>query len=136
MSGIACPVDWPTDQIYCSPNGLLLFFRDDILSNKVSFNTINAKEFVESLKELSNIQENDSDEKYVITAQDGETFGWHHKKYERTFLSKIFELINDQNDIKTVFISELEKYIPIAEKRIIPKDSSWSTNYDLSLIHI
>ena len=127
MSGIACPTEWPYDQIYTSPNGLMLFFRDDILSNKISFNDITAKEFVESLKELSN---NGSDEKYVITAQDVETFGWHHKKYERTFLSKTFGLINDQNDIKSVFISELDKYIPITEKRIIPKDSSWSTSSD------
>jgi alpha-amylase/alpha-mannosidase (GH57 family) len=127
VSGTSCPIDWPNKKIYCSPNGLQLFFRDDILSNKISFNTINAKEFVESLKELSN---KGSDEKYVITAQDGETFGWHHKKYERIFLSKTFGLINDQNDIKTVFISELDKYIPTAEKRIIPKDSSWSTSSD------
>ncbi len=128
VSGIACPVDWPTDQIYCSPNGLQLFFRDDILSNKVSFNTINAKEFVESLKELSNFQENGSDEKYVITAQDGETFGWHHKKFERKFLSKTLELINDQSEIKLEFISELDKHFPIHKERIVPRDSSWSTS--------
>ena len=130
MSGIACPVEWPTDQIYTSPNGLKLFFRDDILSNKVSFNTINAKEFVESLKGLTNIQENGSDEKYVITAQDGETFGHHIKKFERTFLSKAFELINDQKEIKIEFISDLIKYFPINKGKIIPKDSSWSTSYD------
>jgi len=38
MSGIACPIDWPYDKIYTSPNGLQLFFRDDILSNKIAFN--------------------------------------------------------------------------------------------------
>ena len=40
MSGVACPVDWPYDKIYCSPNGLQLFFRDDVISNKISFKNI------------------------------------------------------------------------------------------------
>ena len=136
VNGTSCPIDWPNKKIYCSPNGLQLFFRDDILSNKVSFNTINAKEFVESLKELSNFQENGSDEKYVITAQDGETFGWHHKKFERIFLSKTLELINDRDEIQLAFISELDKHFPIHKEKIIPKDSSWSTTHNDMKVNI
>ncbi|TFG19847.1 MAG: hypothetical protein EU533_06485, partial [Promethearchaeota archaeon] len=37
MSGIACPEDWPYDKIYTNTDNLQLFFRDDILSNKISF---------------------------------------------------------------------------------------------------
>jgi hypothetical protein len=77
---------------------------------------------------------------------DGETFGHHIRNYEKAFLAKVLELIekdgdleeertekytqNDKkytDDIKIVFISELDRYFPIAKERIIPKESSWST---------
>jgi len=131
MSGIASPVDWPTDQIYTSPNGLMLFFRDDILSNKIAFNNITAKGFVEEIKGMvTENKEPKQQDKYIITAMDSETFGHHIKKFERTFLSKALELINDQKEIKIEFISNLSKIFPINKERLIPKDSSWSTTYD------
>ena len=131
MSGIACPVDWPTDQIYSSPNGLELFFRDDILSNKIAFNNINAEGFVEEIKEkVKKNKDLGQKDEYLITAMDSETFGHHIKKFERTFLSKSLELINDQKEIKIEFISDLSKYFPTNKEKIIPKDSSWSTSYD------
>ncbi len=131
VSGVACPVDWSTDQIYTSPNGLLLFFRDDILSNKIAFNNITAKEFVEEIK--GNAKENKEHKQkdiFFVTGMDSETFGHHIKKFERTFLSKALELINDQKEIKIEFISDLSKFFPINKEKIIPKDSSWSTTYD------
>ncbi|MHA1235873.1 MAG: hypothetical protein ACTSO6_14920 [Promethearchaeota archaeon] len=131
MSGIACPVEWPTDQIYTSPNGLMLYFRDDILSNKISFNNITAKGFVEELNATFNEKnENKQGNRYFITAMDSETFGHHIKKFERNFLSKTLELINGQNEIQLAFISELDKHFPIHKEKIVPRDSSWSTNYD------
>ncbi|TET04859.1 MAG: hypothetical protein E3J90_00875 [Promethearchaeota archaeon] len=137
MSGIACPVDWPTDQIYTSPNGLMLYFRDDILSNKISFNNITAKGFVEEITgRIKENKESKQKDKYLITAMDSETFGHHIKKFERTFLSKAFELINDQKEIKIEFVSELSKFFPINQEKIIPKDSSWSTSYDDILAEI
>jgi alpha-amylase/alpha-mannosidase (GH57 family) len=129
MSGIACPSEWVYDQIYTSPNGLMLFFRDDILSNKIAFNDITAKEFVEQLGLILK-QETKEKNKYSITAMDVETFGHHIKKFERTFLSKSFELINNEKQIEIEFISNLEKYFPIHNEKIIPKESSWSTTYD------
>jgi alpha-amylase/alpha-mannosidase (GH57 family) len=129
VSGSSCPIDWPYEEIYSSPNGLQLFFRDDILSNKISFHNITPKEFV---KTLGNIFKPNKNDRYILTAQDSETFGWHHKKYERTFLSRTFGLIEEQENIEIAFISELDKFFPVAEKRIIPKDSSWSTSsFDL-----
>ncbi|MFX1288305.1 MAG: hypothetical protein ACFFFY_07075 [Promethearchaeota archaeon] len=131
MSGIACPIEWPYDKIYTSPNGLMLFFRDDILSNKIAFNDITVKNFIEQLeqsfKEGKNEKNND---RYSITAMDSETFGHHIKKFERTFLSKSFELINDHKEIQIEFISNLVKHFPINKEKIIPKESSWSTTYD------
>jgi hypothetical protein len=91
---------------------------------------------------------------YVITAMDGETFGWHIKNYEKTFIDKALELIevgfktnnfssnnqinnnelkNDNIDIDAIeieFISNLENYFPIAEEKIVPLSSSWSTSYE------
>ncbi|MFX0070747.1 MAG: hypothetical protein ACFFAO_06625 [Candidatus Hermodarchaeota archaeon] len=136
LSGIACPEEWPYDKIYQSPNGLQLFFRDDILSNKISFKQISSKEFVKSLKEsfISKTEKKKQD-KYIITAMDGETFGHHIKNYEKTFLGKVLELITDDNDddgekIELIFISDLDKYFPISKKKIIPIESSWSTAYE------
>jgi len=129
MSGIACPISWPYDKIYTSPNGLQLFFRDDILSNKIAFKNITAKNFVKEIKSMhKNKEKNNST--YVLTALDGETFGHHIKNYEKTFLGKTFELINEQDEVKTIFISDLDQHFPLAKKKIIPRESSWSTTYE------
>lgn len=136
MSGIACPEDWPYDKIYTSPDGLQLFFRDDILSNKISFKNISAKEFIKTIKEI--FQPNADPEqkslteidRYIITAMDGETFGHHIKNYEKTFLKKVLDLINEEERIRTVFVSELDRFFPLCNKKIIPRESSWSTTYE------
>jgi len=131
MSGIACPAEWPYDKIYTSPNGLQLFFRDDILSNKISFKKIKAKEFVQDIQSMYKDEKQDNNNNtYILTAMDGETFGHHIKNYERTFLGKTLELISEEDDIKTIFISDLDQHFSIANKKAIPKESSWSTTYD------
>ncbi|MFX1377512.1 MAG: hypothetical protein ACFFA4_00310 [Promethearchaeota archaeon] len=129
MSGIACPIDWPYDKIYTSPNGLQLFFRDDILSNKIAFKSIAATDFVKDIKIMHKNKEK-VNPTYIITALDGETFGHHIKNYEKTFLGKVFELIGEIDEIKTIFISDLDHHFPIAKKKIIPRESSWSTTYE------
>jgi len=139
MSGIACPEDWAYDKIYMSPNGLKLFFRDDILSNKIAFKNITAKKFVKEIKTIflpennhgeNNHGNSNNSNRYIISAMDGETFGHHIKNYEKTFLKKTLDLISNDDEIQIVFISELDKHFPIAEKAIIPRDSSWSTTYN------
>lgn len=129
MSGIACPVDWPYDKIYTSPNGLQLFFRDDIFSNKIAFKNITAKNFVKDIKAVHKNKEKNNPT-YVLTALDGETFGHHIKNYEKTFLGKTLELIDQDDNLKTIFISDLDQHFPIAKKKIIPRESSWSTTND------
>ena len=131
LSGIACPEEWSYDQIYTSPNGLQLFFRDDILSNKIAFKNTTAKEFVKELNLIHKDKKVDYlNNTYVITAMDIETFGHHIKNYEITFLNNTLELINDEKNIVIEFISNLDQHFPIANKKIIPRDSSWSTTYE------
>ncbi|MFX1573017.1 MAG: hypothetical protein ACFFB0_09730 [Promethearchaeota archaeon] len=131
MSGIACPEEWVYDKIYTSPNGLQLFFRDDILSNKIAFKSIKPKEFVKALREMyKNDKEKNKNNTYIISALDAETFGHHIKNYERTFLKKVLDLIYDEEKIEQLFISELDQFFPISKKKIIPRESSWSTTYE------
>ena len=136
MSGIACPIEWAYDKIYSLPTGLQLFFRDEILSNKISFKQITAKKFIKSLKNIFKSEsKKERNDKYIITAMDGETFGHHIKNYEKTFLGEALDLISNNNDIKEekieiVLISELPNHFPIIDKKIIPRNSSWSTTYD------
>ncbi|MFW9940895.1 MAG: hypothetical protein ACFFFT_07630 [Candidatus Thorarchaeota archaeon] len=131
LSGIACPEDWAYDKIYTSPNGLQLFFRDDILSNKIAFKSITPKKFLKALGEMYKGKEKDIDkDAYIINALDLETFGHHIKNYEKTFLKKVLDLINEDKIIKNVFISELDQYFPFSRKKIIPRESSWSTTYE------
>ncbi|MBN1215024.1 MAG: hypothetical protein JXA99_06215 [Candidatus Lokiarchaeota archaeon] len=139
MSGIACPTDWPYDRIYTTPDGLQLFFRDDLLSNRISFKDINAKEFVSELASLHKtklqLYKNNT---YIITAMDGETFGHHIRGYEKTFIAKTFKLINENNNdltkendkIEMEFISNLDHFFPTAKDKLIPCPSSWSTTSD------
>jgi alpha-amylase/alpha-mannosidase (GH57 family) len=128
MSGIACPVDWPYDKIFTSPNGLQLFFRDDILSNKIAFKNISAKNFIKDVKSVHKNHEKNNPT-YIITALDGETFGHHIKNYHKTFLSKVLELIDKDEKLKMIFISDLDLHFPLAKKEIIPRESSWSTSH-------
>ncbi|MFW9878798.1 MAG: hypothetical protein ACFFG0_37440 [Candidatus Thorarchaeota archaeon] len=131
LSGIACPEEWAYDKIYSSPNGLQLFFRDDILSNKIAFKSITPKKFVKALGEMYKDNEGDNNiDTYIINALDLETFGHHIKNYEKTFLKKVLDLINDEEKIIIIFISELDQHFPLSSKKIIPRESSWSTTYE------
>jgi alpha-amylase/alpha-mannosidase (GH57 family) len=71
LSGIACPTDWPVNKIYQMEHEgkkLAVFFRDDILSNKISFKDP-AADFFAHLTQLGG---NHSDS-YIITAMDAQT---------------------------------------------------------------
>jgi alpha-amylase/alpha-mannosidase (GH57 family) len=61
---------------------LAVFFRDDLLSNKISFQQVGSKEFLEHLNALKG----DREDIYVVTAMDAETYGHHIKNWEELFL--------------------------------------------------
>ena len=122
-SGIACSNSWPYDKVFKTDYDLIVYHRDDIISNEIAFNKISATKFIEKAKKLY-----DSKEFYIITAMDGETFGHHIPNYEKTFLEKAFHLVKKDPEIQTAFISELHQFFPI-ECGLDPVDSSWSTSY-------
>ncbi len=120
-SGIACPSEWAFNKIYKSSDGdANLFFRDDVISNEISFKKISVDFFIEKLKILYDSTH------YIITAQDGETFGHHVKDYHKTFLEKAMRMAIEDEDIELVFISDLPAHFKAGGK-IRPVASSWST---------
>lgn len=152
LSGIACPVEWPMDVIHRVERGgqsLRLFFRDDVLSNRISFRSLTASDFIAHLDEWQGERENI----YVVTAMDAETYGHHIQGWERTFLARVYEELEPHAEpfeevkqatalagqhttlltngeaagkIRMVTISQLLDIFPEG-RNIEPRPSSWST---------
>jgi alpha-amylase/alpha-mannosidase (GH57 family) len=153
LSGVACPADWAVDSIYQVEHEgkrLAVFFRDDILSNKISFQELGPEEFLGDLR----AQKGDRENIYVITAMDAETYGHHIKNWEQLFLAEVYEELEVRSEsyahiqqskalssqhaailqdagtaqeVQTVTISQLLDMFPPGEV-IDPKPSSWSTS--------
>lgn len=153
ISGVACQGVWPLDfvsNVSYGSSSIKVFFRDDIISNKISFRSLDSASFMKGLIELSKGKENI----YVITAMDAETFGHHIHHWEKLFLAEVYETIDtieriyhegeyqknplaaaykdifsqlkDTQHIEVVTVSELLKKFP-THKAKPPKLSSWST---------
>jgi predicted glycosyl hydrolase (DUF1957 family) len=93
LSGVACPNEWPVDKIYRLENKgkkISVFFRDDILSNKISFRQTNPRDFLEQLKKMKGNKKN----VYIVTAMDAETYGHHVQNWESLFLRAVYERLN------------------------------------------
>ncbi len=150
LSGVACPDTWPLDfvsAIPCDSSTIKIFYRDDILSNKISFHHLDATGFIK--------ESNGKKDIYVVTAMDAETFGHHIQHWEELFLAEVYETIDTIEDIykhddlkqrrdlamahKEIFrelkeiphlevlcISDLLKKFP-ANKTHLPRPSSWSS---------
>lgn len=153
VSGVACPTAWPTDLIHeVSDDGrrLAVFFRDDVLSNRISFKQTDAGGFISQLRSLSP----KTGDVYVITAMDAETFGHHIKHWEELFLAEVYEaleagaslvesaslaqehgallrapVVAEPGEIQVVTISELLDLFPRGQC-IEPRPSSWSTRLE------
>jgi hypothetical protein len=93
MSGVACPAAWPTTSIYETKsddgNAIAVIFRDDVLSNKISFQDMDGKAFVSHLRATYG---NDRD-MYIVTAMDAETFGHHIENWDQLFLADAYEAV-------------------------------------------
>ncbi|MCL6646624.1 MAG: hypothetical protein K6U88_16990 [Dehalococcoidia bacterium] len=124
VSGVACPVEWPTDVVCRVPvNGshLRVLFRDDIRSNRISFRETNPEAFLRDLAGVGG-----SKDAYVVTAMDAETYGHHIRDWEREFLGATLELLAaNGSGVQMVFPSELLELFPDGPV-IEPYASSWS----------
>jgi alpha-amylase/alpha-mannosidase (GH57 family) len=155
LSGIACPTDWPMDIVYrteCDGQEIAVFFRDDVLSNRISFQELNANEFIAHLNDWQGKRENI----YVVTAMDAETYGHHIQDWETTFLAKVYEELEQPaqpleevkqakvlaqqhatlltssevaTKIRMVTISQILDLFPPGHP-IEPRPSSWSTSME------
>ena len=154
-SGIACQHTWPMDFIAnasLEPSSIKVLYRDDILSNKISFRNLNSVEFIQEIVKLGE----GSKDAYFVTAMDAETFGHHIHDWEKLFLAGVYETIDTLEQIhhhyngvkkkdlaeihkkifmdlkelphiEVVTISELLKKFPMKKSKP-PRPSSWSTS--------
>jgi predicted glycosyl hydrolase (DUF1957 family) len=156
MSGVGCPVAWPTNVIHrtrsADGNDIGVVFRDDVLSNKISFQDLDGKGFVEHLESMRG-RDGDS---YIVTAMDAETFGHHIENWDQLFLAEAYEAVTPYAEvvqahpladstrtllatiadpkaarerIVPVQVSELLELFPAGDV-IEPIPSSWSTTKD------
>ena len=95
LGGVACPVAWPNSVIHqIRGNGqtLAVFFRDDVLSNRIAFKQTDAKGFIGQLRSFGG----KTDDIYVVTAMDAETFGHHIRHWEDIFLAEMYEALQPE----------------------------------------
>jgi alpha-amylase/alpha-mannosidase (GH57 family) len=155
LSGVACPVEWPSDVVHdiaTNQERLAVFFRDDILSNKIAFQTLGPEGFLDHLDKSRHGRK----DTYIITAMDAETFGHHLRDWETLFLAGVYEelaprresyehihqtkelapehrdileAVELSREVQMVTLSELLDLFPKGQT-IEPKASSWSTTAD------
>ncbi|MHA1124096.1 MAG: hypothetical protein ACTSSB_00265 [Candidatus Heimdallarchaeota archaeon] len=124
LSSIASPEEeLPDDFIPYINSGFKVFFRNDLLSNLISFNPPTIDEFYLEMKGNKNPEKEDY---YLILAMDGETFGHHIKGLIEDFLDPLVKRINNDPHIKLTRVIDLPE-IFTEKKKILPKASSWST---------
>jgi hypothetical protein len=156
ISGIGCPVAWPTHVIHRARSydghDLGVVFRDDVLSNKISFQDLDGKGFIEHLQSAHG---RDGD-MYIVTAMDAETFGHHIENWDQLFLAEAYEAVapyegvvqarplaastatllatmpRDESATDVIIpvrISDLFDAFPAGDV-VDPHPSSWSTTHD------
>lgn len=138
LSGIACTTSWPMEQVHNVDDApsLSVLFRDDILSNIISFRNTDVPDFVGRLRAIASSRTS----RYVVIAMDGETYGHHIPGWEEEFLGRLYDAIaaptatgrsrasrgTDAAFIQPATLSEIVERYP-AGASISPRASSWST---------
>ncbi len=97
LSGIACHGQWPTDVVQRGnplDAPINFIFRDDILSNGISFQTLDAHGFLDKLRNLGRHRRGDV---YVVTAMDAETYGHHIAGWVEAFLGEVYKELRPES---------------------------------------
>ena len=93
-SGIACATEWPVTVVHRIEGRpeLSVLFRDDIVSNRISFKDVDGFGFIDHLRSLGRGDAST----YVVTAMDAETFGHHLRDWERLFLAHVYAQFDNE----------------------------------------
>jgi hypothetical protein len=90
-------------------------FRDDILSNGISFQTLDAQGFLDKLRNLSRHRRGDV---YVVTAMDAETYGHHIAGWVEAFLGELYRALRpDTTDLPLRQTGHSDELVPAAYVR-------------------
>jgi hypothetical protein len=111
---VACPVAWPKSvihQIRGDGQTLAVFFRDDVLSNRIAFKQTDVKGFIEQLRSFGG----KSEDIYVVTAMDAETFGHHIRHWEDIFLAEMYEALQPEPDVEGPKHGRVERLVQSAD---------------------
>ena len=98
ISGVACPTAWPMTVVHridVDGQKIAVLFRDNILSNKISFQSIDARGFIAHLTQAHTAR-NGKGDIYVITAMDAETFGHHIQDWEKLILAEVYQSLSHE----------------------------------------
>lgn len=139
LSGIASTAaSWPLERVHRveKERSLAVLFRDDILSNIISFRSTDVPDFIGKLRALTSSRA----PRYVVIAMDGETYGHHIPGWEEEFLGRLYDAIaspaptgrsraargQDASFVHPATLSEVVERFP-AGANLMPRASSWST---------
>ena len=124
VSSVATPTkELPDNYIPTINDDFKLYFRNDLLSNLISFKNPSVEEFYSELVKYKDPINNDY---YIILAMDGETFGHHVNGLIESFLIPLLEQFKNNPHLELVKINELPTIFN-EKKSIIAEPSSWST---------
>ncbi len=130
---------YPLLKVYDYKSGVKVIFREAVFPNLISFEYPNhdservAIDLYDRIKTIQNKIQNSPDETHLLTiAMDGENCWENYAKDGAIFLNKLYELINNDETLETVLISDyIEKEQHLKEINSI-KAGSW-INQDFKL---
>jgi len=116
------PFNWVPKQ---KQSEIAVFLRSNFWSNRISFNSVSGREFVEILeKDLTSWFRNQDG--YLIIWMDWETFGHHKKGFIESFINPFFDKVAESKKVHLVSPDYLLEKYPRKETNI--PSGSWSTS--------